>query len=103
MHTVVGVCHRDIKPDNNMISKRTDFLGKTIYRVKICDYNVAKRFIGDKTMMTKTGIEQWQAPEMEGRKKYSEKVDTWSAGCVLYFALTGYCPFNSTNYAKMMS
>jgi serine/threonine protein kinase len=56
-----GVCHRDLKPDNIMIVKDSS---KSI-RLKICDFNVAKNF-KSKTMMTKTGLEEWSAPEMVG-------------------------------------
>ena len=41
--------------------------------------------------MTKTGVDEWQAPEMlqSNGNPYTEKVDLWSAGCVAYFILTG--------------
>lgn len=52
--------------------------------------------------MTKTGLEQWSAPEMCGGSKYTEKVDMWSIGCVLFFMLTGYPPFYSKNMPKLM-
>lgn len=103
IHSTLGICHRDIKPDNILVQRRTDFAGKVVYRVKICDFNVAKKNRGDKIMMTKTGLDQWQAPEMEGRSKYTEKVDLWSAGCVFYFMLTGYCPFSTSNSARMIN
>eukprot|EP00347_Sterkiella_histriomuscorum_P003348 403364636 len=81
--------------------KRTDSLtGKTNFNVKICDFNVAKNF-KHKSLMTMTGLEQWQAPEMKGGSKYTEKVDLWSVGCVLFFMITGYPPFSTHNIAKM--
>ena len=52
-------------------------------------------------MMTKTGLEEWSAPEMQGGQKYSEKVDIWSIGCVMFFILTGSKPFESKNQAKL--
>lgn len=51
--------------------------------------------------MTKTGLEEWSAPEMKGGQRYDEKVDLWSAGCVLYFMLAGKKPFLSQNVAKL--
>ena len=38
---------------------------------------------------------------MSGGIKYSEKVDMWSVGCVIFFMLTGYPPFSSQNIAKL--
>jgi serine/threonine protein kinase len=32
-------------------------------KIKIADFNVSKKF-ENKSMMTKTGVEEWQAPEM---------------------------------------
>ncbi len=52
-------------------------------------------------MMTKTGLEEWSAPEMTGGNKYNEKIDLWSIGCVLFFVLTKYPPFNTKNIAKL--
>lgn len=52
-------------------------------------------------MMTKTGLEEWSAPEMHGGVKYSEKIDLWSVGCVMYFMLSGQKPFDSKNQAKL--
>jgi serine/threonine protein kinase len=51
--------------------------------------------------MTKTGLEEWSAPEMLGGTKYTEKVDLWSAGCVLYFMLAGEQPFCNKNTARL--
>ena len=35
-----GVCHRDLKPDNIMINKKTN-------DIKLMDFNVSKRFQGE--------------------------------------------------------
>ncbi len=52
--------------------------------------------------MTKTGVDNWLAPEIiEGGQPYTEKVDIWSAGCVLYFMVTGQMPFEHANVAKL--
>ena len=42
-------------------------------------------------MMTNTGSPLYQAPEMiEGSGSYyDEKVDMWSAGCIIYLMCTG--------------
>jgi serine/threonine protein kinase len=47
-----GVCHRDIKPDNILVSD--DF-----HKIKIIDFNVSKKFSNTRKMMTQTGIEDW--------------------------------------------
>lgn len=87
------VCHRDIKPDNIMLTKDH----KTL---KLLDFNVSKRF-SDRPMMTVTGVENWQAPEMLQNQPYTQKVDMWSVGCCVYFMLTSKQPFKSNNIAKL--
>jgi calcium/calmodulin-dependent protein kinase I len=41
-------------------------------------------------MLTHTGTEAFSAPEMLSNSAYNEKIDMWSAGCVLYTMLAGY-------------
>jgi serine/threonine protein kinase len=48
-----GVCHRDIKPDNILLIRT----GSGSLRVKVADFNVAKRFDAGTSMMTKTGVD----------------------------------------------
>lgn len=53
-------------------------------------------------MMTITGAVAYSAPEIRDHKSsYSEKVDMWSAGGVLYFILFGIPPFNSNNAEEL--
>ena len=44
-------------------------------------------------MITKTGLEQWNSPEMLKGQIYTTKIDIWGLGCVFYFILTGEFPF----------
>ena len=60
----------------------------------LIDFNVAKRFLDPETgnpllLMTNTGTAKYQAPEtLSGsRNTYDERIDLWSAGCVLYYIL----------------
>eukprot|EP01017_Pseudomicrothorax_dubius_P014052 TRINITY_DN1645_c0_g2_i3.p1 TRINITY_DN1645_c0_g2~~TRINITY_DN1645_c0_g2_i3.p1 ORF type:complete len:476 (+),score=63.62 TRINITY_DN1645_c0_g2_i3:251-1678(+) len=92
-----GVCHRDLKPNNILVNSK----GK----VKIIDFNVAKFYDDYKTydsnsmnnyqMLTYTGTIAFTAPEVFLGGEYSESVDMWSAGVVLYTMLCGYQPFRS--------
>jgi serine/threonine protein kinase len=52
-------------------------------------------------MLTHTGTEAFSAPEMHMSEVYNEKIDLWSAGCVLYTMLAGYQPFFEQNANKL--
>jgi serine/threonine protein kinase len=73
--------------------------------LKIADFNVAKFFDGQYKdlntlgkfrfkMYTYTGTLAFSAPEIFDSNSYTESVDMWSAGCVLYTMLCGYQPFD---------
>ena len=52
-------------------------------------------------MLENTGSIAYKAPEMLKGEPYSEVVDSWSAGCVLYMMLSGKHPFLDKNLKEM--
>lgn len=82
-----GICHRDIKPSNILVLSNEE-------KIKITDFNISKLCKNRNfQMLTHTGTESFSAPEMFCSEVYNEKIDLWSAGCVLYTMLAGYQPF----------
>ena len=82
-----GVCHRDIKPSNILVLSNKE-------KIKITDFNISKLCKNKNfQMLTHTGTESFSAPEMFTSEVYNNKIDLWSAGCVLYTMLAGYQPF----------
>jgi len=79
------IVHRDIKPDNIMLS----VVGSELH-TKLIDFNVSHSFAHDPEMKGKTGIQEWSAPETRKLACYNEKCDIWSVGCILYFLCTGH-------------
>ncbi len=80
------VLHRDIKPDNIMITQERD--------VKIVDFGLA--FLADVTQsQTTAGTPLYKAPERWSGEQGSLRSDLYSVGCVLYEMLTGRPPFGS--------
>ena len=90
-----NIVHRDIKPSNLLVSNGD----QTLY---IVDFNVSREFDKNKQIMkTNTGIVQFSAPEMFTKQPYTEKIDIWSAGIILYMMLSGTQPFIHDNLQKL--
>ncbi len=80
------VIHRDIKPQNIMISKD----GK----VKVTDFGIAKAATSNTITSNVMGSVHYTSPE-QARGGYSdEKSDIYSLGITLFEMLTGRVPFN---------
>ena len=84
------VIHRDLKPENIFISDD--------YKIKIGDFGISKMLDG--TSHATTGIGTWQyiAPEIVRGVKYTNKVDVWSLGCIIYELCTLKRCFDANNF-----
>lgn len=52
-------------------------------------------------MQTTCGTPDYISPEMLNGELYSEKVDMWALGVILYAILSGEMPFSHENRAEM--
>jgi len=95
-----SICHRDIKPENFLVLKKGDIREA---HLKLIDFGCSKRF--DQSLMTtKICTPQYVAPEilLKGQVSYTEKVDVWSCGVMLYLMLSGRLPFHRENEIEML-
>ncbi|XP_043484475.1 ovarian-specific serine/threonine-protein kinase Lok-like [Leptopilina heterotoma] len=90
-----GITHRDLKPENILLA-----CDKEVTLVKVSDFGLSK-FVDAETMMkTFCGTMMYVAPEIlltHGRGAYTNKVDVWSLGVILYTCLSALTPFNNNN------
>ncbi|KAJ9599094.1 hypothetical protein L9F63_010431, partial [Diploptera punctata] len=89
------ITHRDLKPENILLASDKD---QTL--VKVSDFGLSKFINSQSLLKTFCGTPLYVAPEIlktRGMGTYTEKVDIWSMGIILYICLCGYPPFAEGN------
>ncbi|KAI7882830.1 serine/threonine-protein kinase pef1 [Lichtheimia hyalospora FSU 10163] len=84
------VLHRDLKPQNLLMSKRLD--------LKLGDFGLARAFgIPVNTFSNEVVTLWYRAPDvLLGSRMYSTSIDIWSAGCIMAEMYTGRPLFPGT-------
>jgi serine/threonine protein kinase len=90
-----GVIHRDIKPDNVMVSR-----SGASEEIKLMDFGIARlRDAGNASQITRAGLivgtPAYMAPEQVEGGEVSDKTDMYALGVVLYEMLSGKVPFTA--------
>ncbi|MDZ4815277.1 MAG: protein kinase [Verrucomicrobiota bacterium] len=95
----VGIIHRDIKPDNLLLTKTGD--------IKLGDLGLAKQ-TNEEASLTQTGTAMgtpyYISPEqVRGDKEIDGRTDLYSLGATLFHLVTGRIPFEANTAAAIMS
>lgn len=109
------ITHRDIKPDNILVSTCTPFT------FKLADFGLSKQISGQNVILnTWCGTPAYMAPEIfpgyhsylseaptnassqRSDRPYSQSVDLWSLGAVVYHLLYGELPVRGDNCDEIL-
>ncbi len=89
-----GICHRDVKPANIMITRAG--------RVKLTDFGVARlRDLGLTRVSSLIGTPAFMAPEQFTGAALDHRADLFACGVLLYLLLSGRRPFSGAPAAVM--
>lgn len=86
-----SIVHRDLKPENILLDEN--------HNVKITDFGFAKQLQEGEKLTNLCGTPGYLAPEtlkcnmFEGSPGYSQEVDIWACGVIMFTLLVGCPPF----------
>ena len=86
-----GIIHRDIKPENILVFCNSEENPNVV----LTDFGSA--IITPQYAIGETGTTIYMAPEMLSGKLYTNKVDLWSFGILLYMLLSHSRPFSTVD------
>lgn len=100
----LGILHRDIKPDNIMVSKRPD----GTFVVKLVDFGIARTMERGSQQVTRTGFAvgtpEYMSPEQLSGDVLDARSDQYSLALVSFIALTGHDAFpNSSSKESLIA
>jgi serine/threonine protein kinase len=96
-----GIVHRDLKPEHVFLVPRA----YTADFVKVVDFGICK-FVSSGSVTAagiSLGTPRFMAPEqLEARPDVDARVDLYALGGILFFMLTGGCPFEASSLPELL-
>jgi hypothetical protein len=91
-----GVIHRDLRPQNILLTSQED--------VKLKGFVRDNLFSPNGHLLTSSGYRYYAAPEaLQGSPFLGPEVDVWSFGVVLYRLVCGTVPFSAETSARLLT
>ncbi|KAF8459899.1 kinase-like domain-containing protein [Gautieria morchelliformis] len=93
----MGICHRDIKPDNLLINPATGVL-------KLSDFGSAKLLVAGEPNVSYICSRHYRAPELIfADTNYTTYIDIWSIACVMAELILGYQLFRGGCWVSQLA
>ncbi|CAI2385055.1 unnamed protein product [Moneuplotes crassus] len=98
-----GIAHRDIKPENVLIDEELN--------IKLIDFNISKKMKSGSDdgeckfrsiFYTQISSPLYAAPEIKERCLYTESVDIWGIGIIMFTCFYG-CPTSKSDSGKALN
>jgi len=90
----LGIVHRDVKCENILLDGNHAILS---------DFGISCFLSDPESMEKRVGSPGYASPEMLKGESYNEKVDIFSTGVALYFALSRSLPFADSSVARVLA
>ena len=96
LHNEIKVIHRDLKMENILLDQNNN--------VRITDFGLCCPIINDKKSSDESmngGSPAYVAPELILGQKYTESVDVWALGIILFAMVHTYLPYDDPNLNRL--
>merc|ERR1719491_763758 len=93
------VVHRDLKA-NNFLQSHTEIQHPEC-KVVLCDFGTACEVHPGQKLTQRVGTQALWAPELRTKDHYSEAVDVWALGAIIYYSICRRSPTSITGATTM--
>jgi len=89
-----GIVHRDLKPENILVDRQGN--------AKIIDWGLGASLKKGEKLIGFVGSAEYAAPEVHCKKHYTEAIDCWSLGVLLYVLVERLFPWDGATHEEII-